>query len=114
MKTEFGRKVFSLVEAAVHREISPFEFEMAYQARVAIDRIRFAIKVTEQSANQPEQLQEACFQLLDALNRLKAAEESFQSIFRCGCQPPSSSNGSHHSLNESDGGVEGRKRGSDA
>ena len=32
------------IEDSVHSRPSGIEFEMAYQARVAIDRIRFAIK----------------------------------------------------------------------
>jgi hypothetical protein len=81
---EFAREVFSLVEAKILCRPSPTEFEMAYQARVAIDRIRFAIKVTEQADKKPEQLREAGLQLLDALDRLEAAERSFQCRFRSG------------------------------
>jgi hypothetical protein len=109
VRTEFVRKIFSLFEAAVHRQISPFEFELAYQARVAMERIRFAIKVTEQSANQPEQLHEVCFQLLDALNRLDAAERSFQRRCQSSYQRPGSSNSPRQSLNGSVGGLESRK-----
>jgi hypothetical protein len=54
------------------------EFELAYQVRVAIDCIRFAIKATEQSSERPE----ASLQLLDALDRLQSAEISFQRTFR--------------------------------
>jgi hypothetical protein len=82
MSAELAHKVFSLVESAVRPQITPVEFEMAYQARVAIDRIRFAIRVTEKSVHHPEQLREAGFQLLDALGRLEAAERSFQRRFR--------------------------------
>ena len=85
MKTEIVNEVFSIVEAKLRSRPSPHEFEMAYQARVAMDRIRFAIKATEQSAQHPEQLQEAGFQLLDALDRLESAERDFQMRFR---KPP--------------------------
>jgi hypothetical protein len=61
---------------------SPVEFELAYQVRVAIDCIRFSIKATEQSVKQPDQLVEASLQLLDALDRLRSAERSFQRRFR--------------------------------
>jgi hypothetical protein len=61
---------------------SPIEFEMAYQVRVAIDRIRFAIKATDQLAHHPHHLQEAGLQLLDALDRLESAERGFQRRFR--------------------------------
>lgn len=56
-------------------------FEMAYQVRVAIDRIRFAIKATEQFAHGSQPLQEINMQLLDALNRLESAELEFQRGF---------------------------------
>jgi len=52
---------------------TPGEFELAYQVRVAIDCIRFAIKATEQSIEEPNEgceaslRQEANLQLLDAL-----------------------------------------------
>ena len=57
---------------------SPTEFEMAYQARVAIDRIRFAIKNTEQSGLQSDEMREAALQLLDALERLETIDRRFQ------------------------------------
>ncbi len=82
MKPEIVNEVFSIVEAQLKFRPSPHEFEMAYQVRVAMDRIRFAIKATEQFAQHPEQLQEASFQLLDALDRLESAERDFQMRFR--------------------------------
>ena len=66
----------------------PGEFELAYQVRVAIDCIRFAIKATEQSVEEPNEIrqaslrQEANFQLIDALDRLQSAERRFQGRFR--------------------------------
>lgn len=58
-------------------------FEFAYQARIAVERIRFAIRQTDQlAANQPV-LQEVGMQLLDALDRLEIAERHFQESFRC-------------------------------
>ncbi len=57
-------------------------FEFAYQARIAVERIRFAIRQTDQiAANQPV-LQEVGMQLLDALDRLEMAERHFQELFR--------------------------------
>lgn len=44
---------------------------MAYQARAAIDRIKFAIKYAEQFAPRTEQMCKLEFQLLDAPERLK-------------------------------------------
>jgi hypothetical protein len=66
----------------------PGEFELAYQVRVAIDCIRFAVKATEQSVEEPNEIrqaslrQEANLQLLDALDRLQSAERRFQRTFR--------------------------------
>jgi hypothetical protein len=51
---------------------------MAYQARVAIDRIKFAIKHTEQFAPRTDAIREAGLQLLDALERLKSLDRRFQ------------------------------------
>ena len=41
---------------------------MAYQARVAIDRIKFAIKHADQFGKPCDAMREAGMQLLDALN----------------------------------------------
>jgi len=58
------------------------DYELAYQARVAIDRIRFAIRQTEQFAPRTDEIREAGLQLLDALDRLQSAERRFQERFR--------------------------------
>jgi hypothetical protein len=55
---------------------------MAYQARVAIDRIRFAIKHTEQFGPRSDQMREAGLQLLDALQRLETVDRRFQARSR--------------------------------
>ena len=65
MRPEMVRQGLTPVEPRDHP--SPIEFEMAYQARVAIDRIRFAIKHTEQFARQTDRSREVGLQLLDAL-----------------------------------------------
>lgn len=57
-------------------------FELAYQARVAIDRIRFAIRQGEAIMPNRPVLIEARMQLLDALDRLESAERHFQEHFR--------------------------------
>jgi hypothetical protein len=57
---------------------SSIEFEMAYQARVAIDRIKFAIKHVEQFAPRTDQIRQANLQLLDALQRLETVDRRFQ------------------------------------
>jgi len=46
------RQIVETIEADVQSRPSAIEFEMAYQARVAIDRIRFAIKHAEQFASE--------------------------------------------------------------
>jgi hypothetical protein len=73
--------------AKIQLRPSSGEFEMAYQARVAIDRIRFAIKATEAARERPDDLREAGMQLLDALDRLEAAERRFQNRWRCPGSP---------------------------
>ena len=83
MKSEILHELVAMVEADAQSRPSLGEFEMAYQARVAIDRIRFAIKATESTKERCEQLREAGMQLLDALDRLEAAERRFQDRWRC-------------------------------
>jgi hypothetical protein len=51
---------------------------MAYQARVAIDRIKLAIKHTEQFGEPCIRMREAGLQLLDALERLESLDRRFQ------------------------------------
>lgn len=77
--SELAREVYAIVEAKIRSAPSPVEFEMAYQARVAMDRIKFAIKQTEQFAPQIDQMREVCLQLLEALDGLESAERKFQS-----------------------------------
>jgi hypothetical protein len=79
---------------------SAIEFEMAYQARVAIDRIKFAIKHTEQFGQRTDQTGDAALQLLDALQRLETVDRRFQEHSRAG--------------GASGNRVEGRKAGSHA
>jgi hypothetical protein len=59
-------------------------FEMAYQARVACDRIRFAIKHLEQFARGSEPAREVSLQLLDSLDRLEELDRQFQTKSRMG------------------------------
>jgi hypothetical protein len=86
---------------------SPIEFEMAYQVRVAIDRIRFAIKVTDQFAQHWALLQEAGLQLLDALDRLESAEHGFQRNYR----PKSADHDRENALQGSNGSKAAPSRG---
>lgn len=69
-------------EESANSRASSIEFEMAYQARVAIDRIRFAIKHTEQFGPRSDQMREAGLQLLDALQRLETVDRCFQARSR--------------------------------
>lgn len=71
-----------LIEAEVQRRPRAAEFEMAYQTRIAMDRIKFAIKHTEQFAPRTTEMREVGLQLLDALNRLDSADRQFQKRFR--------------------------------
>ena len=70
------------IEESANARPSATEFEMAYQARVAIDRIRFAIKHTEQFGPRSDQMHEAGLQLLDALQRLETVDRRFQARSR--------------------------------
>jgi len=51
---------------------------MAYQSRVAVDRIKFAIKHTEQFSASCIHMREAGLQLLEALERLESLDWRFQ------------------------------------
>jgi hypothetical protein len=76
------RQIVETIEADVQSRPSAIEFEMAYQARVAIDRIRFAIKHAEQFARPCETMREIGLELLDALQRLEALDRRFQARSR--------------------------------
>ena len=78
---EFARKVVSIVHQSSDSPVHALDFQLAYQARVAADRIRFAICQIDESARSSDQLREASIQLLDALDRLQSAERDFQSRF---------------------------------
>jgi hypothetical protein len=49
MSFETMRQITEMIEWRAHSRPSPIEFDIAYQARIAIDCIRFAIKHAEQS-----------------------------------------------------------------
>jgi hypothetical protein len=78
MSLECVHKVFDSIEAEVRSRPSPIEFETAYQTRVAIDRIRFAVKHTQEFSKDCIQFREAHLQLLDALDRLEFLDRRFQ------------------------------------
>jgi hypothetical protein len=48
MRSEIMRQIVETIEADVQARPSAMEFEMAYQVRVAVDRIRFAIRHADQ------------------------------------------------------------------
>ena len=78
MSLEFVHKGFESIEAEVRSRPSAIEFEVAYQTRVAIDRIRFAVKHTEEFSKHCIPFREARLQLLDALDRLEFLDRRFQ------------------------------------
>lgn len=78
MNSEVMNQIKQIIDAKAQQQPTPMEFELAYQARVAMDRIRFAIRHAEQFAPQTDPMQEAALQLLDALQRLETAERRFQ------------------------------------
>jgi len=78
MKSELAEEILTLVETRSSCQPALIEFEMAYQARVAVDRIKFAIKHTEEFGPRMEQMREVGLQLLDALQRLEAVDRRFQ------------------------------------
>lgn len=78
MSSEIMHQMIETIEEEVSSRPSPIEFEMAYQAPVAIDRIRFAIKHTEQFGPRTDPMHEAGLQLLDALERLETVDRRFQ------------------------------------
>ena len=78
MSSEIMHQILQAIEEEMNSRPSAIEFEMAYQARVAIDRIRFAITHVEKFAKPCDQMREAGLQLLDALDRLAAVDRRFQ------------------------------------
>ena len=59
MSSEVMNQIRQTIDDEVNSKPSAFEFEMAYQARTAIDRIKFAIKHTEQFGPHTDQMWEA-------------------------------------------------------
>ena len=84
MASETMHRIVELIESEARAQPSPIEFEMAYQVRVAMDRIRFAIKHIEQFGPHTDQMWEAGIQLLDALQRLEVVDRRFQARSRAG------------------------------
>src|SRR5665213_1303037 len=84
MSSEGMYQIRQMIEDEVNSRPSAFEFEMAYQARAAIDRIKFAIEHTEQFGTRTEQMFEASLQFLDAVDRLELLDRRFQERSRLG------------------------------
>jgi len=84
MSSEVTHQIRQPIEDEANSRPSAFEFEMAYQARAAIDRIKFAIKHTEQFGARTEEMFEASLQLLDAVERLEMLDRRFQERSRLG------------------------------
>jgi hypothetical protein len=59
MTSNFMHQIVEMIECAAYSRPSPMEFEMAYQARVATDRIRFATKHSGQFSQLSDQMREA-------------------------------------------------------
>lgn len=78
MDTQLLNKIVEMIECEVNSRPRDVEFEMAYQARIAIDRIKFAIKHTEQYGPHTDPMLNVGIQLLDALERLENADRRFQ------------------------------------
>jgi hypothetical protein len=78
MSSETMHRIVELIESSAQSLPSPNEFEMAYQARVAIDRIKSAIKHAEQFSKPCHQMRDASMQLLEALERLESLDRRFQ------------------------------------
>ena len=78
MSSEVIHQIVEPIEPEVRSRPSAIEFEMAYQARIAIDRIKFAIRHTEQFSKPCIHMREAGLQLLDALERLESLDRRFQ------------------------------------
>ena len=79
--SEVMSQILHTIESEVRSRPSAMEYEMAYRARIAIDRKRFAIKQTQQFERHCDEAREASLQLVDALDRLETADRPFQSRF---------------------------------
>jgi hypothetical protein len=84
MTAKFIEEVMAELTLVAQSAPSSIEFEMAYQARVACDRIRFAINSVESLSPRAGACTESCLQLMDALQRLENVERRFQRRSACG------------------------------
>ena len=82
MSLEIMRQIIETIQTDAMSRPSALEFEMAYQVRVAIDRIKFAIRHADQFGKPCDAMREAGMQLLDALQRLESLDRRFQARSR--------------------------------
>lgn len=82
MSPKVAGQILEVLENEMESAPSRMEYQFAYQARIAMDRIRFAIKEAEKFSRDFDQMREAAFQLVDALDRLASADREFQKRFR--------------------------------
>jgi len=110
MKTENARELIDFIDERAKAKSSLAAFELAYQARVAVERIRFAIKELERTTVDSASARGIDLQLLDALDRLQSAEHHFQQTFRRlpGLDQPTGS-GAGSSMNQPSSPVEQRE-----
>ena len=67
MSSEIMHQIIATIESDVQSRPCAIEFEMAYQVRIVIERIKFAIKHVEQFGKPCDQMREAGLQLLGRL-----------------------------------------------
>jgi hypothetical protein len=82
MSLEIMRQIIETIQTDAMSRPSALEFETAYQVRVAIDRIKFAIRHADQFGKPCDAMREAGMQLLDALQRLESLDRRFQARSR--------------------------------
>jgi hypothetical protein len=78
MSSEMQNRILALIEAEARVCPSPIQFDMAYQVRVAMDRIKSTLKQTEQFSKPTDETRQATLELLDALHRLERVDRRFQ------------------------------------
>lgn len=81
MKPETIDQIVETVSSLTPSRLSNIEYRLAYEARVATDRIRFAIRELEHNAPDSCHVRETIFQLIDALDRLESVDRYFQLRF---------------------------------
>lgn len=77
---ELTQRAPSDIEGKTASDRASFEFEMAYQMRVASDKIRFAINALDTIF--PGKVTDISAHLLEALDRLQRTDQRFQNARR--------------------------------